>query len=65
MREFPWPGITCMLRALIRGYRPTSKQLLVTCKRRMSFSVEERGSPNTLDFRLFYSELRCVYFGEH
>ena len=52
--------ITCMLRALIRSCRISNKQQLIS-RRAMSFNIEERGSPNTLDYRVYYSKLSFMH----
>ena len=46
-----------MLCAIIRSCGVSSEQLLIT-RRAMSFNIEERGSPNTLDYRVFFSKSR-------
>ena len=56
LRKFPFQCITCMLCTFIRLCRVSSQQQLLISRRAMSFTTEERGSPNTLDYRVYFSK---------
>ena len=49
-----------MYRAVLRLLRPQAKSLLLRARlaSAMSYSVEERGAPYSLDYRIFFSESR-------